>query len=81
MTNPTTPPAVKSGISTRSQRKPGKHSEKPDEVRAIVDNSARKFKLNPKIELFARDRIETWDSWGDVVQTDKVVGGCVIVKR
>ena len=40
-----------------------KHSQKPDELYGLIES----FNLNPKIELFARDKREGWDSWGNQV--------------
>ncbi len=47
------------------QSKVGKHSEKPDEFRKLIDRSVGN--LSPKIELFARKKTEGWDVWGDEV--------------
>ena len=45
------------------EAKGGRHSAKPDEVRARI---GRMFgEAGPKIELFARERHEGWDAWGD----------------
>jgi N6-adenosine-specific RNA methylase IME4 len=41
------------------------HSRKPDEVREALE---RMFPRVPKIELFARQRREGWDCWGDEVE-------------
>ena len=44
------------------------HSQKPDEVRnKIVDM----FGDLPKIELFARDRYEGWDVWGNEILSEE----------
>ena len=54
----------------RSQRpnfiqcKVGKHSQKPMKFFNLIEPIIRKYDLNPKIELFARDRKEGWDAWG-----------------
>ncbi len=40
----------------------GKHSAKPPEVR---DRIVRLAGDVPRIELFARERVEGWDAWGD----------------
>lgn len=53
------------------QTRVGQHSKKPKEMRAIIDEAARKFNLNPKIELFSRDRIETWQVWGNQIPDDE----------
>jgi N6-adenosine-specific RNA methylase IME4 len=41
-----------------------KHSKKPDEVR---DRIVRLCGDLPRIELFAREKADGWDSWGDGV--------------
>jgi N6-adenosine-specific RNA methylase IME4 len=40
----------------------GVHSQKPDEVRRRIVELMGDI---PRIELFARDRAENWDAWGD----------------
>jgi len=40
----------------------GKHSEKPEGFRRLIESVTRD--LNPKIELFARRRVPGWDVWG-----------------
>lgn len=40
------------------------HSKKPDEVRIRINELVGDV---PKIELFARKKIEGWDCWGDEV--------------
>lgn len=44
-----------------------KHSKKPDEVRKRI---VQLFGDIPRIELFARDKAEGWDSWGNEVPND-----------
>ena len=39
-----------------------KHSKKPDEVR---NNIVELYGDLPRIELFAREKSEGWDSWGN----------------
>ena len=44
------------------------HSEKPSQIRDLI------VKLTgdvPRIELFARDKMEGWDVWGDQVPSDE----------
>lgn len=41
-----------------------KHSKKPDEVRRRIELL---FGDLPRIELFARQKVEGWDCWGDEV--------------
>jgi N6-adenosine-specific RNA methylase IME4 len=40
----------------------GRHSEKPEEVRARIE---RMFPTQRKVELFARASAEGWDAWGN----------------
>ncbi len=40
----------------------GRHSEKPEEVRARIE---RMFPTQRKIELFARVSVDGWDVWGN----------------
>lgn len=44
----------------------GKHSEKPDEFFKLVE----KVSPSPILEMFARNRRDGWDSWGDEVPTE-----------
>lgn len=41
----------------------GKHSQKPRIFYKILEDTG----LKPRIELFARTRLEGWDAWGDEV--------------
>jgi len=45
------------------QTKALRHSEKPEEVRKIIENTG----LCPCIELFARQKTEGWDAWGNEI--------------
>ena len=45
----------------------GKHSEKPIEVRSKIVELCGDI---PRIELFARDKTEGWDVWGNEVESD-----------
>lgn len=51
---------VKQFLSCKRRR----HSEKPDEIR---DRIVQIFPTQSKIELFARQRVEGWDAWGNEV--------------
>lgn len=42
------------------QSKVGRHSEKPEEMRALIEETG----LTPRLELFAREKVEGWDSIG-----------------
>ncbi len=41
------------------------HSKKPDEVRKRIEDL---FGSLPKIELFARQKVDNWDSWGNEIE-------------
>lgn len=43
------------------------HSKKPDEVR---DRIVELVGDVPRIELFARDKFDGWDSWGNEIESD-----------
>ena len=47
--------------------KRGVHSKKPDEVRKRIVTMMGDL---PRIELFARDRKQGWDAWGNEVPTE-----------
>ena len=47
-----------------------KHSKKPDETRKRIVKLVGDI---PRIELFARERIEGWDAWGDEIDSDIVL--------
>ncbi len=48
------------------QTKALRHSQKPEEVRHIIEQT----QLNPRIELFARKKTNDWDAWGDEIESD-----------
>lgn len=43
------------------------HSKKPTEIRKRIE---RMFGDVPRIELFAREKVEGWDVWGNEVESD-----------
>jgi len=43
------------------------HSKKPDEIRNRI---SRMFPTQNKVELFARQKTEGWDVWGNEVESD-----------
>ncbi len=45
----------------------GRHSEKPEEFMSRIE---RMFPIQNKIELFARQKVEGWDCWGNEVESD-----------
>ena len=48
------------------QAKALNHSEKPEEMRQLIEATG----LSPRIELFARQKVEGWDCWGNEVESD-----------
>ena len=48
------------------QTKALRHSEKPEEMRQLIEETG----LKPRIELFARQKVEGWDCWGNEVESD-----------
>lgn len=63
-------PAFRLLIKNIHAEKPTKHSAKPRHFREVCEAT----KLTPRIELFARERVEGWHSWGLDVESDVVVG-------
>ena len=45
----------------------GRHSAKPPIVR---DKIVELMGDLPRVELFARDKVDGWDSWGNEVESD-----------
>ena len=52
----------------------GKHSEKPEEMRYLINKVSDREGFN-KIEFFARERTPGWDVWGDECDSDIVLYG------
>lgn len=46
------------------------HSRKPDEIR---DRIVKLCGDLPRIELFARQKVEGWDAWGNEVESDIIL--------
>lgn len=55
--------AVEQFISEPKRR----HSQKPDEIRERITKLVGNL---PRIELFARQKIDGWDAWGNEVEND-----------
>ncbi len=55
------------GIKTLIQEKPTKHSKKPKAIFELINSFAGDLL---RIELFARERTEGWDVWGNEVESD-----------
>jgi len=51
------------------QSKAGRHSEKPEEMRKLIEETG----LLPRLELFGRKKAEGWDCWGNEVESDIVM--------
>ena len=47
-----------------------RHSQKPDKIR---DDIVRLYGDLPRIELFARQKVEGWDCWGNEVESDIIL--------
>jgi N6-adenosine-specific RNA methylase IME4 len=45
---------------------PKKHSKKPEESYELIES----ISFSPNLELFAREKREGWDVWGDEVDND-----------
>ena len=52
------------------QTKALRHSEKPEEMRQLIEATG----LIPRIELFARQKVDGWDCWGNEVEGDIDMG-------
>ena len=61
------PPEPSSRIGSVIRLKRGKHSKKPAIIREFI---SKWFPDSEKLELFAREKIEGWDSWGNEVSCD-----------
>jgi len=57
-------PRGKRNVLQFISKKRGRHSAKPTEIR---DRIVEMFPMQKKIELFARERVDGWDSWGNEV--------------
>jgi len=62
-----TPDHIKLFDSVQSIQKTRKHSEKPEEFRAIIDTL---YTWGSKIELFARTAPEGWDVFGNQIESN-----------
>ena len=48
------------------------HSKKPDEARHRIVQLMGDV---PRVELFARQKLDGWDVWGNEVESDITLGG------
>lgn len=60
-------PKISNKISSIIETVREGHSKKPDIVRKKIVEFCGDV---PRIELFARQKVEGWDSWGDEIQSD-----------
>lgn len=62
------PPPQSGRVSSVIVERRTRHSKKPDKVRDLISEW---FPNALKIELFARQKAEGWDVWGDEVQSQR----------
>ena len=60
------PKRVNAGIRQLQYHRVREHSKKPDEIRNEIIRLCGDL---PRIELFAREHVEGWDSWGSEIDT------------
>jgi N6-adenosine-specific RNA methylase IME4 len=61
------PPIPTLRESSVYREKKGKHSKKPQYFKDLLN---RQFPDKTKLELFAREKTEGWDVWGNEVKSD-----------
>lgn len=61
------PPCPKDRIASIFREKRTKHSKKPDFIRNYIESI---FTDSNKVELFAREKSQGWDVWGNEVDSD-----------
>lgn len=61
------PPGQELRVSSVVKEKRNKHSKKPSKVRGLI---ASWYPSQNKLELFAREKTEGWDVWGNEVDSD-----------
>ena len=59
------PKRINAGIRQIIESVPERHSKKPDIVREKIVELVGDL---PRIELFARERVEGWDAWGNEIE-------------
>uniref|UniRef100_A0A6M3JM90 Putative methyltransferase n=3 Tax=viral metagenome TaxID=1070528 RepID=A0A6M3JM90_9ZZZZ len=60
-------PAFRLQESNFIQCKVLRHSKKPHEFRQLIERATQKMTLQNRIELFARQKTDGWDVWGNEV--------------
>lgn len=61
------PKRISGGVRQFISSKVREHSRKPDEVRERIVQLMGDI---PRIELFAREKVDGWDCWGNEVESD-----------
>jgi N6-adenosine-specific RNA methylase IME4 len=61
------PKRINAGIRSVIEAEIGRHSEKPALFRDLIVDLMGDL---PRVELFARQKAEGWDSWGNEVESD-----------
>jgi len=61
------PKRINAGVHSLIESRIEGHSKKPDETRKRIIKLMGDL---PRIELFAREKVDGWDSWGNEVESD-----------
>lgn len=61
------PPSFENRVNSVFTEKRTAHSKKPNYFRDLI---TKMFKEQNRIELFSREKVEGWDSWGNEVKSD-----------
>ena len=61
------PKRISAGVHSVVESKIRKHSQKPDEVKDRIISLVGDL---PRVELFARNKTDGWDVWGNEVESD-----------
>lgn len=61
------PKRINAGVHSVIDTPIEKHSKKPDEARKRIVELMGDL---PRVELFARQKVDGWDSWGNEVESD-----------
>ena len=61
------PKRINAGVHSLIESRIEGHSKKPDEARKRIIKLMGNL---PRIELFAREKVDGWDSWGNEVESD-----------
>ena len=65
------PPRAKFRVSSIYTEKKKIHGKKPDYFRDLI---TRSFPTENKLELFARQKVDGWDAWGNEIESDIRIG-------